>query len=232
MTTRRTLLRAAGLAGLATLAGCTAIANDDTDPLPDGGGDGDGPGGSQPSDLEHPRDATHVARITGQDDAPNLPVRPRVSLADPYVTLGSPPVVQVTVENPTDDPVVIGEYRPVVFQYVYSDDDEYVFLPHSERSTAGDPDRSTPDYEVAGDGCWQLTSGIGQTMEYGTVEIPANGTLTAFVGLYATEDASRCTPLGERRFETSYTYFENGIPGDGDDTRSESWGFSLAIEEL
>lgn len=231
MSTRRSLLRAAGLAGVAALAGCTAIANDDT-ALPDGGSDGDGPGGSQPSDLDHPPDATHIARITAQDDAPDLPVRPSVSLADPYVTQGSPPVVRVTVENPTDEPVAIGEYRPVVFQYVPSDDDAYVFLPHSERSTAGEPDRATPDYEVEGDGCWRLTSGIGQTLEYGTVEIPAKGTLTAFVGLYATRDAGRCAPPGERRFEASYNYFENGVPSDGDDTRSESWGFSLTVEEL
>jgi hypothetical protein len=224
-------LHAVSLAGLATLAGCTAVANDDPG-LPDGGSNGDGPGGSQPSDLEHPPTATHRVTILDQDDAPDLPVRPRVTLADPYVTQGSPPVLRVDVANPTDEPVVIGEYRPVVFQYVYSDDDAYVFLPHSERSTEGDPDRTTPEYDVEGDGCWRLTSGIGQTMEYGTVEIPTNGTLTAFVGLYATEDASRCTPLGARRFETSYNYFEAGFAGDEDDTRSEPWGFSLAVEEL
>ncbi|WP_255195304.1 hypothetical protein [Halorarius litoreus] len=232
MSTRRSLLRAAGVAGVVALAGCTAIANDDSDPLPDGGSDGDGPGGSQPSDLEHPPDATHIARITGQDDAPDLPIRPRVSLADPYVTQGSPPVVRVDVENPTDDPVVVGEYRGVVFQYVGSDDRTYVFLPHSERSTEGDPDRTRPEYDVEGDGCWRLTSGIAVTQEYGTVEVPANGTLTAYVGLYASEDAGRCTPLGERRFETVYNYFEDGVPGGEDTTRNDRWGFSLSVEEL
>lgn len=228
MSTRRTFLRVAGLAGVATLAGCTAIASDDPAPLPDGGGDG--PGGSQPSDLEHPRDATHRVVLGDQDAAPDLPVRPHVELADPYVTAGSPPVLQVTVENPTDSSVVVGEYRDVVFQYVYSEDGAYVCLPHSERSTAGDPDRATPDYAVAGDGCWQLDSHPMVTEEYGTVEIPAGGELTAFVGLYTSPDAGECVPLGDYRLETTYASFPDGL--DGDDPQSERWGLSLTVEEL
>lgn len=229
MSTRRVLLHVAGLVGVATLAGCTAIANDGG-PLPDGGADGDDPGGSDPSDREHPADATHRVVVAGQDDAPDLPVRPSVSLADPHVTEGSPPVLRVTVENRTDEPVVVGEYRAVVFQYVYSDDDAYVFLPHSDRSTEGEPDRTTPDYEVDGDGCWRLDSPPAVTQEYGTVEIPPGGTLTAFVGLYATPDAADCTPLGDRRFETSYSYLPDGLGGD--DRRSGRWGFSITVEEL
>ncbi|MFC7098986.1 hypothetical protein [Halobaculum marinum] len=238
MHTRRSLLQSGGLLGLAGvtgLAGCTATANDD-DPLPDGGddGSGDGNGGSEPSDREYPPGSTHEATITGVDDAPDLPVAPRVSLANPYVTEGQPVVLRVDVDNPTDEPVRIGEYRPVVFQYVYDTDGTLVWYPHSERSTDGEPDRAVPDLDLADDGCWRLASGIAQTMEYGTVEIPANGTLTAYVGLYATADAPEpadgCFPTGAFRFDTNYTVFADGM--DGDDNPSATWGFDLAIETI
>ncbi|MFC7068620.1 hypothetical protein [Halobaculum lipolyticum] len=237
MHTRRALLRiggSLGLVGLAGLAGCTATA-DDT-PLPDGGsdGDGDGDGSSQPSDREYPPGATHEARIVGSDAAPDLPVAPRVSLANPYVTPGQPVVVRVDVDNTTDEPVTIGEYRDVVFQYVSSGDGSLLWYPHSERSTAGDPDRATPELDLADEGCWRLPGPIAVTQEYGTVEIPANGTLTAYVGLYATERApspdGSCFPTGASRFDTTYTVVADGM--DGDDNPGATWGFDLAIEAI
>lgn len=230
--TRRSVLRAAGIAGIAGLAGCTAGSNDL--PVADGGNDNgtDGDGtGSQPSDLEHPPDATHQARIVSQDPAPELPVAPRVSLADPYVTGGSPPVLRVDVDNTTDAPVVLGEYRDVVFQYVYGGaEDGLILLPHSERSTEGEPDRTTPEYEVEDEGCWRLTSGVAVTEEYGTVEVPAGGTLTAFVGMYGLPGAEGCLPTGEHRFEATYSYYPEGIGGDG--REQADWGFTLSLEPL
>lgn len=224
--TRRSVLRAAGIAGIVGLAGCTTGGNDL--PVADGGDNGDGTG-SQPSDSEHPPDATHEARIVAQDGAPDLPVAPRVSLADPYVTGGSPPVLRVDVDNTTDRPVVLGEYRDVVFQYVGGDEDT-ILLPHSERSTSGEPDRATPDYGVEGEGCWRLTDRIAVTEEYGTVEVPAGGTLTAFVGLYTLPDAANCQPAGERRFEATYSYYPDGLGGD--EGEEAEWGFTLLVEPI
>jgi hypothetical protein len=231
MSTRRDLLRLAGLAGVAGLAGCLSSAEQPTPtPTPDDGElPAPGAGGSEPSQLETPPGATHRVSVTAQDDAPDLPVRPRVELADPYATPGSPPVLKVTVENPTDEAVTIGEYRGVVFQYVVSDDQTFILLPHSERSTEGEPDRTTPDYDVAGDGCWRLTDGTGITAEYGTVEVPAKGELVAFVGLYAAPDASACLPTGEHRFGATYSYFPDGMDGEPE---RDDWGFSLSVEEL
>ncbi|GAA0203187.1 hypothetical protein [Halobaculum roseum] len=242
---RRALLRAAGVVGLAGLAGCTGLANGTTErPLPDGGSgtddadggpdDGGNGDGTRPSDREYPPGATHEAAIASQDAAPELPISPRVSLANPYVTDGSPVVLRVDVENDTDEPVVIGEYRPVVFQYVRSADGALVWYPHSKRSTDGEPDRALPDLDLADEGCWRLASGIAQTMEYGTVEIPGGGTLTAFVGLYVTHDASGvdgCFPTGTARFETTYTDHTGGIAGD-EESPSAEWGFDLAIEAI
>jgi hypothetical protein len=232
MVTRRSVLRAVGIAGIAGLAGCTAQTNDL--PVADGGtNDGDGTG-SQPSELEHPPDA----RIVAQDPAPELPVAPQVSLADPYVTGGSPPVLRVDVDNTSDAPVVLGEYRAVVFQYVHGGSDgELMLLPHSERSTEGEPDRTTPEYEVEGEGCWRLSSGMAITQEYGTVEVPVGGTLTAFVGLYGlpgnengnAEDGD-CLPTGEHRFEATYSYYPDGLGGD--DREDAAWGFTLSLERI
>lgn len=227
MQTRRDLLRAAGLLGAAGLAGCTAIADDPDDSTPPADPGSSGPA-SEPTELEVPRDATHRATIASVDEATDLPVRPRVSLADPFLTSGGPPVLRVDVENPTDEAVTVGEYRDVVFQYVRSMDGAYVLLPLSERSTDGEPDRVRGDYEVTDEGCFQLAEPIAVTMEYGTVEIPAGGTLTAFVGLYVSSDAYGCTPVGDHRFGAAY----NVAPLAEDDSASERWGFTLSVEEL
>jgi hypothetical protein len=228
MVTRRALLRAGGAAGLAGLAGCLAPAN--TVPATDGGNDTDGGNVTRPTDRDRPLDATARLSVTAEDPAPDLPVRPRLSVADPFATGGSPPVIRVDVENTTDRPVVVGEYRDVVFQYIHAADGPLVWLPHSERSTAGEPDRATPDLPTAGDGCWRLDSDIAVTQEYGTEEIPPGGTLTAFVGLYATQDAEDCLPTGDHRFEAEYAYFPDGVGGDG--RRDAEWGFSVAVEAL
>ncbi|WP_073307745.1 hypothetical protein [Halobaculum gomorrense] len=98
----------------------------------------------------------------------------------------------------------------------------------------GQPDRATPDLELAEDGCWKLTSGIAQTMEYGTVEILAGGTLTAFVGLYASHEAAvpdGCFLTGEFRFDATDTDMSDGRTG-GENPPSASWGFDLRVDPL
>jgi len=247
--TRRSLLRTAGLVGTVGLAGCTAFGDGPA------GGPTDGPADSPtdtptrtPTDGGTPSDATHRIEVTGTDDAHDLPVEPSVAVVEPYATGSSPPVLRVDVANPTDDPVSIGEYRAVVFQYVHSDDETLLWLPHSERSTDGEPARSLPDYEVAGDGCWRLTDGIAVTMEYGVVEVPAGGTLTAFVGLYGDSEADDCLAPGTHRFETTYTVSplsieketetdestptETDRATETDEPPQAKWGFSLTVEEL
>jgi hypothetical protein len=245
--TRRALLRTAGLVGVAGLAGCTGVGDGPAEGPTDGPADSptETPTGT-PNDGERPTDATHRITVTGTDAPPDLAVEPSVSVVDPYATGTSPPVVRVDVANPTADPVSIGEYRAVVFQYVHSDDETLVWLPHSERSTEGEPARTRPDYPVAGDGCWRLTDAIAVTMEYGVVEIPAGGTLTAFVGLYGGVEADACLAPGKHRFETTYTVSPISVgeatptgtatdtePATATDDRPQAtWGFSLDVEAL
>lgn len=241
--TRRGLLRAAGLVGVAGLAGCTGFGDGPADGATDGPADSptDTPT-KTPTDGGTPTDGTHRVAVTDIDDDPDLPVNPSVTVVDPYATGASPPVLRVDVANPTDDSVSVGEYREVVFQYVRSDDETLLWLPHSERSTTGEPARSVPDYQVVGDGCWRLTDDIVVTEEYGVVEIPADETLSAVVGLYGDAEADACLVSGSHRFAATYSVSPLSI-GEGtttgtdgataaDDPPRAVWGFSLAVESL
>lgn len=215
MPTRRSVLRAAGLAGVAGLAGCAA-----TEEASDGGA----------TERTPPADAVGRVRVAERTDQPDLSVEPRVSAVDPFVTSETTAVLRVDVDNTASDQVTLGEYRSVVFQYTHSGSDECVLLPHSERSTEGPPERSPPDVETTGgDDCWRLASKVVVTAEYGTVEIPADGTLTAFVGVYAADEARSCLPTGEHAFESTYSVdpLDEETPDE-----SASWGFTLAVEEL
>ena len=215
MPTRRSVLRAAGLAGVAGLAGCAATEDASSD---------------KTAERTPPADAVGRVRVAGRTDQPDLPVEPRVSAVDPFVTSEATAVLRVDVDNTTSNPVTLGEYRDVVFQYDHSGSGDYVLLPHSERSTTGPPARSPPDVETTdGDDCWRLASGVLVTGEYGTVEIPADGTLTAFVGVYAAHDARSCLPTGEHAFEA--TYAVDPLDEETPDER-DSWGFTLSVEEV
>ena len=215
MPTRRSVLNAVGLAGVAGLAGCTGTED----------ASGDETTGRTP-----PADAVGRVRVAGRVDQPDLPVEPRVSAVDPFVTSETTAVLRVDVDNTTSNPVTLGEYRGVVFQYAHSESDDYVLLPHSERSTEAPPERSPADVETAGGAdCWRLASRVVTTDEYGTVEIPADGTLTAFVGAYTVTDARSCLSTGEHAFESTYSV--DPLDEETPDER-DSWGFTLSVEEL
>ncbi|PSQ07161.1 hypothetical protein BRC97_04170 [Halobacteriales archaeon QS_6_71_20] len=90
-----------------------------------------------------------------------------------------------------------------------------------------------PDVALADEECWRLESTPVVTAEYGTVTIPAGGTLTAFVGVYATPNARTddgCFPTGDRRFESPYTVHPDGTV-DGSGTTAD-WGFTLSVERI
>ncbi|MFB6116917.1 hypothetical protein [Halosegnis sp.] len=215
MYTRRAYL-STGALGLISLAGCTDAPISD----PKTATDAETP----------PSGAVGRIQVVDSEESPTLPVRPRVAVAEPYVTAESTSVLRVDVENTGDEAVAVGEYRAVVFWYVHDEDGAYVLLPHSERSTTGTPPRSPPDVETTdGNDCWRLASGVAVTAEYGTVEIPAGGTLTAFAGLYTDHETSACLPTGEFDFRT--TYAVDPLAEETPSTRG-SWGFSLSVEPL
>jgi len=228
---RRALLRASGVIAAVGLAGCTGDTAGDPEETEETETE---TATETTTDPTVPSDATGQVTIAASDDSPDVAVEPSVTVADEFVTSDGPALLRVDVDNPTDDPVTIGEYRAVVFQYVASSDQRYTLLPHSDRSTDGVPERTQPTHPTAdGAACWQLTEPIAVTAEYGTVEVPAGGTLTAFVGLYASSTTDACLPTGEHRFETTYTTspLERASATD-DEPPSAEWGFSLDVESL
>ncbi|PSP39906.1 hypothetical protein BRC71_00285 [Halobacteriales archaeon QH_7_65_31] len=234
---RRALLRTGGVVAAVGLAGCTGDPTDGTDDRDEGGETETATDTASDSDDQFgSTDATGQVTLLSSGDSPDIAVEPSVTVADEFVTSDSPALLRVDVDNPTDDPVTIGEYRAVVFQYVASSDQRYTLLPHSDRSTDGVPERTRPTYPTAdGAACWRLTEPIAVTAEYGTVEVPAGGTLTAFVGLYPDATAETCLPAGTYRFKTTYTTAPLEQTSDGtatDESPSAEWGFSLDVESL
>lgn len=216
MPSRRTVLRALGGGTSAALAGCLT-----------GYRPGANPAERPPGPENPPADASHHLAIESRDEPPELPIVPEVEVVDPYATPEHPPLLRATVRNPTDTAVTVGEYRAVVFMYAFAKD-RAVLLPHSERVANRDPRPTAPEYRVVGDGCWRLTDHVAVTAEYGTVEVPANGYITALVGLYGDVDQSACLPTGPTRFEEAYSVG----PLTDEPRKTARWGFSVRVRRL
>lgn len=227
--TRRDFLCAGSLTTLALVAGCTGSAlssGDDSadDPTPetptDDGGD---PPTDDPTDTEDSENETRPAgsggpslSIAGVDDAPDLPVTPTVTVTRDVATEDHPPQLCVTVTNDGDETVQLGEGRAVVFAYVTSESDELILLPTGS------------DYP-AEPSCWRLTEPIAVTAEYRVLTLEPGESTTQRVDVYGAADGDGCLPVGEHRFETTYSVARgtDGIPSDGKQAR---WGFAVTLE--
>lgn len=223
--TRRTFLRTGSIATVALLAGCTAggdgSSNDPTtgepttDGLPtDNGTNTDGSsGGTRPSGTGGPG-----LTLASVDDAPDLPVTPAVEVTRDTATNEHPPQLRVTVTNDSDEPVQIGEGRAVVFAYVTSESGQLILLP-AEGDYPAEPD------------CWRLTEGIAVTEEYRMLTLQPGESTSQLVDVYGAAGGDGCLPVGEHRFESTYTVArgEDGLAG-GDEGEQARWGFSVLLE--
>ncbi|WP_254832989.1 DUF4232 domain-containing protein [Haloglomus salinum] len=220
--TRRTLLRAGGLAGLALLAGCTTGASDpgtgdEPTPTPTGtdgglaGADGDGgaAGGTRPAGSGGP--GVSLVGI----DGPAAPLAADVTLVAPVATAEAPPALRVTLTNTGDGAVRIGEGRAARFRYVHDESGRLVLLP-VESEWDAEPD------------CWRLRHGIVTTEEYRTFELAPGASATADLALYASSETDACLPVGEHTFRTRYQVGPAGsAPGEGS---GGEWGFTVLLE--
>jgi hypothetical protein len=216
--TRRTFLRAGGLATLALVAGCTAGGQGPTDeptaePTDDGlpGDDGtsDPTGGTRPAGTGGPG-----LTLAAVDDAPALPVTPTVEVTKDVATADHPPQLRVTVTNDGDETIQVGEGRAIVFSYVTSESDQLTLLP------------AEGDYPAKPD-CWRLTEGIAITEEYRTVTLEPGDSVSQLVDVYGAAGGDGCLPVGEHRFESTYTV----LRGENDDDPEQArWGFSVLLE--
>jgi hypothetical protein len=226
--TRRTLLRAGGLAGLALLAGCTTSSGapgtgdgptpsptptpaptGTPDGLPGDDSDGGAAGGTRPEGTGGP--GVSLVGI----DGPSAPLAADVTLLEPVATAEAPPSLRVTLTNTGDGAVRIGEGRAARFQYVHDESGRLVLLP-AEGEWDAEPD------------CWRLREGIATTEEYRTFDLTPGASATADLALYASAETDACLPVGEHTFRTPYQVGPaDSAPGAG--TGGE-WGFTVLLE--
>lgn len=219
---RRQLLRLGAAALPVALAGCTSTGgpgDDATDsptrtPTPS-------PSPSlTPSPTPTP--AGTPVEVVSTADAPDVPVEYDATMAEPLATDEHPARLRVRIRNPTDSAVVLGEERAVQFHHVTSDDGALYLLPADSRAEA-----------FADPGCWRLTDHVTVAEYYGTIEIPAGGSVDAESYVLGSADLPEgaCLPTGEHRVRTSGRAAGDteGIL-DGDDSATDfDWGFTLRV---
>jgi hypothetical protein len=220
---RRQVLRLGVAALPVALAGCTSTGGADG-----GVGSTDTPSPSPtdpptatPSPSPSPTPAGTPVEVVSTDDGPEVPVEYEATMAEPLATGEHPARLRVTIRNPTDSEVVLGEERAVQFHHVASEDGALYLFPTGGRVE-----------EFADPGCWRLTEGVAVAEYYGTIAVPAGESITAESYVLGNVDLpeSACLPSDEHRVVT------NGrAAGDadailqGDDATDYEWGFTLRI---
>lgn len=233
MTTRRAFVGTAGLVGAGLLAGCTGGGESDGADTPTETGTETGSDGSdgETGDTRPRGTGGPAVTLESVDQRPSLPITPTVELLEPVATDDHPPRLRVTVENGSDRTLTLGEARAVLFEYVTADTGELILLP------------ADGDYP-AESGCWRLQEGIATTMEYRTVRLDPDESVSADLDLYgAPTDEDACLPVGSHGFESTYSVSEGGdatgtetgtgtAAGGGETETLEegTWGFSLLLE--
>jgi hypothetical protein len=160
--------------------------------------------------------------VISRVDQPDIPVEYEVAMAEPLATDEQPARLVVTIRNPTDSAVVLGEERAVRFHHVGSGDGALYLLPAAGRVE-----------EFAEPGCWRLTDGVAVATYYGTVAIPAGGSVSAESYVLGSADLPEgaCLPPGEHRVVTRGRAAASAEPvlGGNDDATDFEWGFTLRI---
>ena len=219
---RRQVLRLGVAALPVALAGCTSTGGADggsTDtaspstasPTPT----------STPSPSPSPTPAGTPVEVVSTDENPEIPVEFGAAMADPLATDEHPARLRVTIRNPTDSEVVLGEERAVRFHHVTSEDGTLYLLPAAGRVE-----------EFAEPGCWRLTDGVAVPEYYGTIAVPAGESITAESSVLGNVDLPEhaCLPSGEHRVVTNGRAAgdADAILQGGDATEFE-WGFTLRV---
>lgn len=155
-------------------------------------------------------------------DQPDAPVEYEASMAEPLATDEHPARVRVRIRNPTDSEVVLGEERAVQFHHITSDDDALYLLPVGSRAeTFAEP------------GCWRLTEPVAIAQYYGTISIPAGGSVSGESHVLGSADISGdvCLPRGEHRLRTRGRAAPTAadIFEGSDDATDYQWGFTLRV---
>lgn len=182
------------------------------------------PGCSQPpgSGSGTETDDTAVS-IVARADQPTAPVEYAVEMVTPLATTERPARLRVTITNPTDATVILGEERDVQFHHVASDARTLYLYP------AGDGTERGP----VSPGCWQLTEYVAVPEYYGTVPLEAGKAIRTEAAVYGHPelDAGTCLPAGDHRLRTMGVTGEDEAAFDDDSGLTEfDWGFTLRVE--
>lgn len=160
--------------------------------------------------------------VAARDDPSAGPVEYAVDMVDGVATDTRPARLRVTITNPTEARVVLGEERDVKFHHVASADTALYLHP------AGDDPWTGP----VEPGCWRLTEYVAVPEYYGTVPLPAGETVTADAYVYGHPElpGDACLPAGDHRLETT------GVVGadeeavfDGAGATEFGWEFTLRV---
>ena len=203
------------------LAGCTSTGGSG------GGGSTDSPTPTpSPSPTStpspSPTPASTSVEVISTAEQPDVPVEYEATMAEPQATDEHPARLRVRIRNPTDSAVVLGEERAVQFHHVTSEDGALYLLPADGRiETFAEP------------GCWRLTEGVAVAEYYGTISIPAGGSVSGESYVLGNFDLPEgaCLPEGEHQVVTSGRAAgeaEALLGGSGDATEFE-WGFTLRV---
>lgn len=207
---RRQALRIGAGALAVGMAGCLA-SEAPGDPSPS----------ESPSPSPSPTPTGTPVEIADRADQPDVPVEYAVEMAEPRATDEHPARPRVTLTNPTDSEVVLGEEREVQCYYVSSDGRTLYLAPVGDGEV---------DYPV-NPGCWQLTEGVATDAYYGTLSVGAGEEVTAESFVFGHQDlpAGTCLPEGDHqvRIEGRAGDSPGEVTDDGA-TRFE-WGFTLQV---
>lgn len=176
---------------------------------------------SPPSDGDTPAEGVSV-RIVSQADQPAVPIEYDIEMKTSIATMEQPARLGVTITNPTDTAVVIGEERAVQFHHVASTEETLYLYP------AGDQPGQAP-VEA---GCWRLTDAVAVPEYYGRIAIDAGAAVQADAYVYGHPGLPEgtCLPDGDHRLRTT------GVLGDDEAAFADEseltdfeWGFTLRI---
>lgn len=162
-------------------------------------------------------DESAFARIVTvePDPAPDINLKPSVSIATETATETGPASVTISWENVGDDSVVLGEAREALFFVAHSDNEDALLLAFEHLGDVNEV--------VQFDECWQAAT-PGYDDLYETVTLDPCEIHGTEAKLYSSGD--HCLGSGSYRFETAITVED---PNDSGDRTTETWGFTLEL---
>lgn len=176
-----------------------------------GGGNGQGGNGA-------------AVDITARMAQPAVPVDYDAAMVDSVATSERPARLRVTLTNPTEQAVVVGEERAVKFHHIESTDTTLYLHPASNEPWDGPVEP----------GCWQLTDFVAVPEYYGTIALDAGETVEAESFVYGHPDlpTGTCLPVGEHRVRmTGVAGDEEAVITDNATATEFEWGFTLRISD-